>query len=654
MFKKTIRGRMGIITIVSMLIIILTMMVVNTLNTQKVMISNEKELLLSQAEDNALVMEHWLQEQGSIVHTMKTALEQMKTADTAVIMDYLQANLEENDSALMYYCCFGYDGGVFPADHSKLDLDPTTRDWWKQSVGEGALIYTAPYTDFATGQMIVSIAEPMTLKGKQAVILADITIDRLIELTKTISEDSELETFLVAEDGSVVTHANEDFLPKEEGNTILTDELSIDLSSKEAFVFEDYDGEDKYAALGSITATGWKLGVAQRVSLINNQMMKNNAITFIIGIGLLVVSVLVLLVSISRMLMPLNKMKLFIKERVIGAENCREFSDEVQEISYLLAEMEGRFIDTIRQTKEKSSDIHTRMSDTNDRVADITESIMEIGAGIEETSTNVNNQTDSIQNISETCMDVSTTVEDLAKEAQVLAARSADIVKRVEEIVPELVADKSNAVHVVHDSGVRLKEAIKNADVIHQIVEVSESIEGIASQTNLLALNASIEAARAGEAGKGFAVVADEIKNLSSVTSTEIAKVNELTALVYQSVKALEAESKSTLQFLNEKVLSDYDKLENLAKDYDKDAGYFADVSSGLGASTEELAASITTITDAVQKISQDQTDLDKAVQSVNHNLQSIVSASEDVSSESKSVMESLDSLQVTMDTFRI
>lgn len=654
MFKKTIRGRMGIITIVSMLVIILTMMVVNTLSTQKVMISNEKELLLAQAEDNALVMEHWLQEQGSIVHTMKTALEQMKTADTAVIMDYLQANLEENDSALMYYCCFGYDGGVFPADHSKLDLDPTTRDWWKQSVGEGTLIYTAPYTDFATGQMIVSIAEPMTLKGKQAVVLADITIDRLIELTKTISEDSELETFLVAADGSVVTHANEDFLPKEEGNTILTDELSIDLSSKEAFVFEDYDGEDKYAALGSITATGWKLGVAQRVSLIKNQMMKSNAITFIIGIVLLVVSVFVMLVSIGRMLMPLNKMKQFIKERVIGAENCREFSDEVQEISYLLAEMEGRFIDTIRQTKEKSNDIHTRMSDTNDRVADITESIMEIGAGIEETSTNVNNQTDSIQNISETCMDVSTTVEDLANEAQVLAGRSADIVKRVEEIVPELVADKDNAVHVVHDSGVRLKEAIKHADVIHQIAEVSESIEGIASQTNLLALNASIEAARAGEAGKGFAVVADEIKNLSSVTSTEIAKVNELTALVYQSVKALEAESKNTLQFLNEKVLSDYDKLENLAKDYDKDAGYFADVSSGLGASTEELAASITTITDAVQKISQDQTDLDKAVQSVNHNLQSIVSASEDVSSESKSVMESLDSLQVTMETFRI
>lgn len=76
--------------------------------------------------------------------------------------------------------------GVFPADHSTLDLDPSTRGWWKDAVESGGLIYTEPYTDFATGQMIVSIAEPFTLDGEQAVILADITIDSLIEMVQGI------------------------------------------------------------------------------------------------------------------------------------------------------------------------------------------------------------------------------------------------------------------------------------------------------------------------------------------------------------------------------------------------------------------------------------------------------------------------------------
>ena len=58
-----------------------------------------------------------------------------------VIEDYLEGCLKENSSALMYYCCYDYDGGVYPADHSKLDLDPTTRQWWIDCQTAGGLIY---------------------------------------------------------------------------------------------------------------------------------------------------------------------------------------------------------------------------------------------------------------------------------------------------------------------------------------------------------------------------------------------------------------------------------------------------------------------------------------------------------------------------------
>ena len=53
----------------------------------------------------------------------------------------------------MYYCCFGYNGGVLPADHSQLDLDPTTRSWWTEAVSKNGLIFTNPYMDFATGKI---------------------------------------------------------------------------------------------------------------------------------------------------------------------------------------------------------------------------------------------------------------------------------------------------------------------------------------------------------------------------------------------------------------------------------------------------------------------------------------------------------------------
>lgn len=71
----------------------------------------------------------------------------------------------------------------------------------------------------------------------------------------------------------------------------------------------------------------------------------------------------------------------------------------------------------------------------------------------------------------------------------------------------------------------------------NEIVNIIQTIEGIASQTNLLSLNASIEAARAGEMGKGFAVVAGEIGNLANQSVTAVKVTSQL---IENTIKAVE------------------------------------------------------------------------------------------------------------------
>lgn len=652
--RKTIKGSLIFVVTICTVIIILLTALVNGGTTSSIIIKDKKALLQEEAQTNAQTIDEWIAKQGDIVHTISNTIAFTDKKDTEQIMDYLELCLSENDAALMYYCCFGYENGVFPADHSKLELDPTTRDWWSQAIEADSLIYTAPYVDFATGQMIVSIAEPITIDGEQAVILADITIDKIIDMTNNISDDDSIQTFLLADDGSVITHPNEEFQPNESGNTILTDKVDINLASDKIMTIKDYDGEKKYAAVSSIDATGWTIGVTMDKAVIYKEVRSNLVLPVVLGVLLLIVTVVLVNVVIAKALKPMDDMKTFIKNNVIGIGNLVPQKSEVAEIGYLINEMETRFIASIRQTKDESVKIQDKMNETSGVVETMNGNIMEISAVMEETGANVETQTDSIKNINSTCENVTEAVEILAGQAQEMAEHSAQIVKRVDEIVPVLLKNKSNAVSITKESRERLVKAIADVEVIHQIDEVTKAIEDIASQTNLLALNASIEAARAGESGRGFAVVAEEINNLSTDTGSEIGKVRSLTERVIESVNTLADASNEILSFIDTVVMQDYDKFEGLAGDYKDDSSFYADVSANLGAEAEELSASIQQIDEILKGIAEAQNELDRAVQSVNENLQMITGTSEQVSNETVQVLSSIEALQETMSSFQI
>ena len=650
--RKTIKGKITVQTIMYLLVALVICELVSVVTLNANMTSQSKLYINAEAQTNAGVVNEWLIEQGNIAHTITNAVAFMNTKDPDTIMNYLEKNLSENKDALMYYVCFGYDGGVLPADHSKLDLDPTTRDWWKQAIAKNGLIYTAPYKDFASGNMIVTVAEPLKIQGEQAVFLADIALETLTNQVKKVSADENLQGFLLDADGAVVSHENEDFLPKEEGNTILSDALNTDVCNVSEL--RDYDGRMKFVSTASVDATGWTFGVTEDKAVITKQIARNVIIVIALGLVMLIVVTVMTAVSVRKSLAPMETMKKFVKEKVIGTQICHKQKNEIEEIRYLIQEMEDKFIGVIRQTKAESDNIHERMQGTNNKVVSINENIMEIGAAMEETGANIDSQTANITMINEACGSAAQSIIHLADEAQEMAANAKEVACRVESMAKELLEDKESATQVAAESKERMQKAMQGAEVIREIANVSSAIQEIASQTNLLALNASIEAARAGEAGKGFAVVAEEIKKLSEDTGEEISKVNDLTAKVFESVKALSRESNAVLEFINGTVMSDYNKLETLVTEYQKDTGYYNQASESIGASAESVRDSVDSINEMIDSISMAQKELSDAATSVNENLQKITYSSENMSQETKEVLESVNSLQETMQSFQV
>lgn len=649
---KTIKSKITFQMMISLILAILICELISVNTLQSSMKAQTKEYVEAQATANAAVVNEWLAEQGNIVHTVCNGVTFMNTKNTEEIMDYLEVNLAENESALMYYVCFDYVGGVYPADHSEVGIDPAERNWWILAMEENGLIYTPPYKDFVSGQMVVTIAEPLEIQGEQAVFVADITIDTLTQIVSNVSTEDTIEAFLLDADGNVMVHENEAFLPKEEGSTVLTDALGTDVLQAEEI--NDYDGKEKFISTAEVESTGWILGVTQDKSVVTDLIFRSVMQVLIAGVVLIVIVTVIMVGSIKKSLSPMEKLKTFIRDKVIGKEYCQKQKNEVSEISYLIGEMEEKFIGVIRQTREEAVSIHANMQDANDKVINISENIMGISAAMEETGANLDTQTNSISSIDESCTTAADTVNTLARDAQEMAGKAAEIVKYVDKLVEEVLEGKASATKIAEESRGRMQKAVEGTRIISEITTVSASIKEIASQTNLLALNASIEAARAGEAGKGFAVVAEEIKKLSDDTAAQIQKVNELTQKVFESVQVLSTESNGILVFIDDTVMGDYEKLEGLAKDYKRDAEYYAEVSSRLGENAGGVNESVRNINTILNDINKAQAELAEAVAGVNESLQEITYSSENVSTETKDVLEGIDKLQESMKQFRV
>ena len=196
-------------------------------------------------------------------------------------------------------------------------------------------------------------------------------------------------------------------------------------------------------------------------------------------------------------------------------------------------------------------------------------------------------------------------IENVAKKAGEAADQSGGIMERAGRQHEESRKSADEAVSLCGSTMEELGDAIKGSQKVKEIDTLTEEILAISSQTNLLALNASIEASRAGEAGRGFAVVANEIRELADHSRNAVDQIRRVTEDVVHSVEFLSKSAEKLLTFMNEKVMKDYQGMTELAGMYEKDAAFYSGISGELGASSQEMSASMEGISDSLAAITE-------------------------------------------------
>ncbi|MCR5596304.1 MAG: hypothetical protein K6G12_10665 [Lachnospiraceae bacterium] len=674
MYKQklgSIKNRVSTAVIVFITIAVVVIVTILAVSMRNSTMKSSKEALQVKASDNAVIIDAWVEKQASIAETLSNQIRYMDYEDPMAITDVLGKNISSNPDAMEYYICYDHDyehvnpstgenqiGAAWTHDGTDIPIDPTERPWYSSAIAAGLNGYALsdPYIDAVTGNVVVSMSKMVEIEGHEAVILFDISATTILDKVNAIVSDPDTEeAFLVTGEGMVITHPKTEYLITEEGSTILTDVVDFDLSAVGVSEIHDYDGKTKYLALSTVETTGWKLGVAKNVSVITGTVIKLLILPMIIGILAIAAAVIYISILLKNQLAPLSEMKDFINERILSeSDSGRIYDNEVAEIRFLINELQESFIGTIQETKSKTANIGDDIRVTVDNVKNMAFGISDVSGVIETVTTKTEQQTSSVAEISASCEKITEVISNLTQEADDMSERSAAIGDKLSKTIPEVMANKNSAVQTINDSHTNLSKAIEEAKVIEEIGSVSDAISDIASQTNLLALNASIEAARAGEAGRGFAVVAEEINKLASDTGLQIDKVKALTEQVTTSVNALANESNKIINFLDEVVMPDYERLENMSNSYKEDSEYYSSVSEDLSSGINKALDDINTVNNAISEISDTQETIFAEMQNASASTAVLKAGSEDISSKTDGVLQTTEALRDTVNRFKI
>lgn len=613
---KTIKGKLT----VSVIGIVVASILLTTTGIAAVagnrMIRDQTQSLQLNADKYAEEINTWIENEKMLADGAADSIRAGGRTDTDFLQSVVDAHAEGRAELLNLYC--GTKDSRFIQSNRNATVpdgyDPVERGWYQQAVKEGGVIVTDPYLDVMTNQMCTTMAVPVYIGGTlEGVIGLDVATTTVTELTGSIRYAEGVYGFLIDGSGQYVVHKNKAYEPDETTAVAVADvmpELKELTEGRAGGVkkLRDYDGSTCYFAVADIEGSGWKLGVAVPAANVIGPLIAMILVAVIIAFVIILFVALFMAGLIGRMLAPVQMLKQFAsgdfsENAVIEKAIPQEYKNETEQIRTATTEVRKQIREIILNTKHEAKNISTIAEGTSAKMTVLNQDISGIsglvGQVMEQTA-QAGRLAESIKNNGQ---ELGTAIENVARKAGEAAEQSGSIMERARKQYEVSGHSAREAVTIYQETKGNLERAITDSRRVQEIDTLTQEILAISSQTNLLALNASIEAARAGDAGKGFAVVAEEIRQLADNSRQAVDKIRQVTEGVVQNVAFLSESSGRLLEFMNGKVMEDYKGMTELAEVYQQDAAFYNDIAGDLGASSEEMSASMDRINESIAAI---------------------------------------------------